>query len=301
MRKTKAFTLVELLVVIAVIALLMAILLPALGRAREQARRVVCMALLRSFGQANAAYASIYDGKYVPFSQKHIRAVSGPGQWDERWPENRIFRKCIANDREIQDTGWNDPFIFPKGLLCPSHRVPMDDDYLEQVEAATGGPGVGYKLRMSYALNTELWVGTQVTDPIPWFPFDEKYRGHTIGMVRKPSECMMFIDGNHYQTRYEKANYEEYWDNYGDILTGAITGAGQGPDDPTQGTGNVAQVCYRHMETACMVYFDGHSSFLKKQEVYDKENPARKNNLGVRYPIKFWDVMYPQIKASNVQ
>ena len=42
MNKQKAFTLIELLVVIAVIALLMAILMPALRRAKEQARALVC-------------------------------------------------------------------------------------------------------------------------------------------------------------------------------------------------------------------------------------------------------------------
>ena len=285
MYKKKAFTLVELLVVIAVIALLMAILLPALNRARAQARRVVCMSLVRSFGQANAAYSAIYDGKYVPFSQKHADNVTGPSGevWDERWPENKIYRNCISNTRHVEDSGWNDPFIFPKELLCPAHRVPMDEAYLVQLEN-----DIGWRLRMSYALNTELWIGNQIADEAAWYPYDGIYRGHTVNMVKKPSECMMFIDGNYYQTRYEKANYEKYWDKYHDVLTGNIGGVG-----------NVAQVAYRHMETACVVYFDGHSGFLKKTEVYNKENPARDNRLDRRMPIMLWDALYPAIKAPN--
>ncbi|MFH1747615.1 MAG: type II secretion system protein [Planctomycetota bacterium] len=57
-RRTAGFTLIELLVVIAIIALLMAILLPSLGRAREQGRRAYCLANLRSIGQAALAYAN---------------------------------------------------------------------------------------------------------------------------------------------------------------------------------------------------------------------------------------------------
>jgi prepilin-type N-terminal cleavage/methylation domain-containing protein/prepilin-type processing-associated H-X9-DG protein len=61
----KGFTLVELLVVIAVIALLMAILLPALRKARIQAKRVACLSGLRQLLTAWMAYADNSDGKLV--------------------------------------------------------------------------------------------------------------------------------------------------------------------------------------------------------------------------------------------
>ncbi len=59
------FTLVELLVVIGIIAVLIAILLPTLGRAREAAQRTKCLANLRSIGQFTHLYANANKG-YVP-------------------------------------------------------------------------------------------------------------------------------------------------------------------------------------------------------------------------------------------
>ena len=62
MEKRKSFTLIELLVVVAIIAVLVAILLPALASARESARRTMCLANMRSIGQAMIMYANDYYG-----------------------------------------------------------------------------------------------------------------------------------------------------------------------------------------------------------------------------------------------
>jgi prepilin-type N-terminal cleavage/methylation domain-containing protein len=80
MSRRRAFTLVELLVVIGIITLLISILIPVLGRARDQAQRAKCMSNLRTLTHAWTMYANEHKGKLA-------RAETYASNWAARPPD----------------------------------------------------------------------------------------------------------------------------------------------------------------------------------------------------------------------
>ncbi len=75
--KFPAFTLVELLVVVAIIALLVSILMPALGQAREVTKTVVCSSQLRQFGLAWALYGEDNNDKSMRYATTTAERLGG--------------------------------------------------------------------------------------------------------------------------------------------------------------------------------------------------------------------------------
>jgi prepilin-type N-terminal cleavage/methylation domain-containing protein/prepilin-type processing-associated H-X9-DG protein len=102
--RRRAFTLIELLVVIGIIALLVAILLPALGQARAAARLSRCLVNVRSIGQALTLYADEHRETFPHWSGWHIWDASEsavPVAGDADGPAWTELLKPYLDGREV--------------------------------------------------------------------------------------------------------------------------------------------------------------------------------------------------------
>ena len=111
-----AFTLIELLVVISIIALLIALLLPAVKHAREFARRTACLSNERQWGVALYAYAGDHDGRY-PHGYASASGIR-PGNWAFADPGGEAammafepYRWSLGQDGQF----WNCPNLALEG------------------------------------------------------------------------------------------------------------------------------------------------------------------------------------------
>ncbi|MHC4204288.1 MAG: prepilin-type N-terminal cleavage/methylation domain-containing protein [Planctomycetota bacterium] len=152
LNRIRAFTLVEILVVISIIALLVAILVPCLGAARERAKRAICMANLHSIGLSIFDYAHNNDDKLIPGDFAVPWDVWGwrseePGSEDKTYREVNLGH--LVTSGALPKPGNNDHVFF-----CPSSRTPDGRGPSEDFVQAWGSSDT--EASITYMFNTAL-------------------------------------------------------------------------------------------------------------------------------------------------
>jgi prepilin-type N-terminal cleavage/methylation domain-containing protein/prepilin-type processing-associated H-X9-DG protein len=153
MYKKNAFTLIELLMVIAIIALLIAILVPTLQRVRNQTRAVICQSNLRQWGTVLALYADENEGR-LPILSSGTVLWFFRGSWLPEGDPNRprVFQKVVT-----------------KGIACCPMAVKVRPGPASSISRGRHF-GESYEIRSGSGSTFEAW---KIVSPPP--PFRGSY------------------------------------------------------------------------------------------------------------------------------
>ena len=171
----KAFTLIEVLVVVAVVSLLMAVLMPALARARQQGKSVLCMSNLRQLAIAAQMYANGNDD-YFPLAM--VTETDGS-----------LYKLCAWDFTSIKNWNTLEQKVIP-GILWQGETI----EKIQQCPSFKGShnwfadPYTGYNYNTSYiGGRAAVKDGEVVSETV--------VMSSKVGEVRRPEKCALFGDG----------------------------------------------------------------------------------------------------------
>ncbi len=179
----KAFTLIELLVVISVIALLVAILLPALSRARISAQEMQCKSSLRQLVIAATSSATDSAGQF-PTRGDHLNNQTFP-YWASHGAWHPLGRGQYADSRFIWDD-YLDDYTGETGsrsIYCPLMPEGVGLTYEEAWPNAQGNHTWGYAY-LAHAIDDWRWQGSESPPENLEAPSDQSiWTDITIGVI----------------------------------------------------------------------------------------------------------------------
>lgn len=198
MKRERTFTLVELLVVIGIIALLAALLLPALGHAKRMAKGIQCISNLKQQGVAVSCYADDYNGWLLT-----IKDYTGTANF--RW-------KCYLMPY-VKPDSMEDPKSYHTGIFgCPEWTLPLNTSN-QWINAYYGGYGWDYcagashddgaaewqkrhNLNKMTKLSTTILIGDCTVDP---YDTSTTSRDAYVSQIRPPSweACWLLTTPKH--------------------------------------------------------------------------------------------------------
>jgi prepilin-type processing-associated H-X9-DG protein/prepilin-type N-terminal cleavage/methylation domain-containing protein len=169
-RARHAFTLVEILVVLAIITLLAMLLFPAFEAAQNNANRSVCQSNLKQLALGMQMYVSDYDGTYPPYRQ----------EWDTGWSGGNVATLVSTVTNQWNAKGWAtmiEPYTKNSELLqCPSApATPSDIGYLaypssikdQKFQKNPGGENYNaYFYNMNLGYRTGGWATGDPSPPV---------------------------------------------------------------------------------------------------------------------------------------
>jgi prepilin-type N-terminal cleavage/methylation domain-containing protein/prepilin-type processing-associated H-X9-DG protein len=189
MEKKRGFTLIELLVVISVIAVLMAILMPSLNKAKEAGKRSACEGNLKNLGYAWYMYADDYDDRICSG-----RLGGAPGGAYMAWCGDASNSQTQVRTKEQQEAAIRNGVLFSYIKTLSAYRcsTAVRGEY-ESYSIVDGMNGEGYDL-------------TQAEKAIPGLICKNRNE------IKRPANRIVFLDEGYitpssFAVRYSK----EYW------------------------------------------------------------------------------------------